>query len=107
MRIDLDAAAAARREANGEAPVVVFAGNEYTLPVEVPFEASRRLAAEAEDDYVKAAFDFIGALMGAEAFERFMAAGPSTDDVKELMRGLSKSYGFGGGLPESEASPDS
>jgi hypothetical protein len=109
MRIDLDAAAAARREAAGEAPVVIFGGKDYVLPVEFPLRAAVYLAdlAEAVDAAAQwtAIENTLGTLFGDRGQE-FLAGGMSVDDWGAFMQGVVDSYGVGS-VGESQASPDS
>lgn len=112
MKIDLDAARAARREAAGESPVIVLNGKEIALPAEIPFDAAARMgrmakAVEAKDN--DALMDDFGvwlkALLGP-AYDEFMAAQPSVNDLMALAEGLVKAYGFED-LGESQASATS
>lgn len=109
MRIDLDAARAARREAQGEAPVVVIDGKELKLPVELPFEVAEGLSAFSDEAIrldpagsATALHRVLGLLLGP-AHDEFMAASPSINDVMMLLDGLVKSYGLED-LGESRAS---
>jgi len=112
-RIDLDAARAARQEASGEGPVIVWGGQDYTLPAEIPFETAEELsrleaahAAENDVEATDAIIKAISSLLGAEQYERFAAGRPSVDDMAALVDGLSEAYGFE--QPgESPASPAS
>lgn len=112
MKIDLDAARAARREAAGEAPVIVIGGQEVELPAEIPFEAAAQMGAMAKAVEAKdndALTDYFGAwlrtLLG-DAYDAFMAARPSVNDLMALSEGLVKAYGFED-LGESPASATS
>jgi hypothetical protein len=86
MRIDLDAAKAARREARGEGPTVVFGAKEFTLDAEVPFEVTEHLA---EGRITQA----VNLLLG-EAHEDFMASKPSVEDLMTLFEQLTTAYGL-------------
>lgn len=86
MRIDLDAAKAARREARGEGPTVVFAGEEFTLESEVPFAATEHLAEGRVSEAVK--------LLLGDRHEQFMALGPSVEDLMTLFEQMTTVYGL-------------
>ncbi len=106
MAVDLDAARAARREAKGEAPKVVFGGETFDLPIEMPFEIVEelgRLQSAGEDGTLagQAVLAVVHLLMG-DQYKAFMAHRPSMDDLTELANGAMKEYGFGPG--ESRAS---
>lgn len=112
MSINLDSARAARRESGKEAPTVVFGKKTYTLPVELPFPVVQQFTAMAGDRLkgdavaVNAALESIFRnLFGQKQYEQFMAAGPSLDDLTELLQGLAAEYGVTQG--ESSASEDS
>jgi len=83
--IDLDAAAAARRETIGEGPVVIWKGDELRFPAELPAEAALRLEAGELAAGIKE-------LLG-ESAERFFAGKPSLDDLEALVEGLANAYG--------------
>lgn len=97
--IDLDAAKAARRETLGEAPVVIWQGATFELPVELPFDTGEALLTFLEDTEAGAAAVFadvraiLRPLLGAR-FEEFMAGHPAMGDLIEFMRGLPQEYGF-------------
>jgi len=110
-KIDLDKARAARREASGEPPVVVYGGKKFKLPVELPFEVSEHAAALST---ASAADDADASLIGSElreivqlilgdGFPAFMAQRPSTEDMFTLVDGLADVYGFDD-VGESQAS---
>ena len=108
MKIDLDAAKAARREANGEAPTVVFGGKEYELPVELPFEVATSMAG-LDEESIKADPSLVGEKINAvvsilfgTSVEEFMGGAPSMNDLMALIEGLSGVYGLDAG--ESQAS---
>lgn len=109
--IDLDAARAARREANGVAPSVRFNGETYELPVEVPFETTKlMIAVSAETDAVRInemVDGVLGALLGEEGYRKFLASSPAPtlQDVIALIYGLTIEYGVT--LGESRASTES
>lgn len=95
--IDLDAARrareAARAEANDEAVTIVFGGETFTLPAELPLEA-----ASAAGDPLR----FVEAILG-DSYTAFMAHRPSIEDVTVLAEGIAASYGFAD-VGESSAS---
>lgn len=109
MRIDLDAARAARREARGESPVLVVDGQELALPEELPFEAAELLgilSPETVKENPTATADIVSktlAILLGEAYEAFQKASPSINDVMVLLDGLLKAYGLED-LGESAAS---
>ncbi len=101
MAVDLDAAKAARREAKGEGPTVVFGGETFTLPVEMPFEIVEelgRLQSAGEDGALagQAVLSVVRLLLG-EQYKAFMAHRPSMDDLTELANGAMREYGTGRG----------
>lgn len=107
MRIDLDAARAARAEAAGEGPVVVFGGGDFPLPPEMPFSVAESLATLNEMSTSAKAAEMqaiFKALLG-ENYESFMAQSPSLEDMLALIEGLGQAYGLED-VGESEASPD-
>lgn len=86
MRIDLDAAKAARREARGEGPTVVFGGKDFQLAPEVPFEATEHLAAGRVIDAVH--------LLLGDSHDEFMAFKPSVEDLMTLFEQMTTAYGL-------------
>lgn len=98
-RIDLDAARVARREARGESPVVVFGGEDFTFPVEMPMKI---VAMMTQDITPVVMLEVVEEFLGAEQYARFMGHQPSPDDISELVKGLMDSYGMSAG--ESEGS---
>jgi len=92
---DLDAVGAARREAAGDAPMFIFGGQKFVLPVELPAEFAYLLR-----DY-KAAMRFI---LGDD-FDDFWAHGPTKADLDSLVRWVMGRYGMQ--LGESTASDGS
>lgn len=106
--IDLDAARAARREAAGEAPVIIFGGERFTLPVEMPFEVAEHFSAAgtvSPDAGAEAAAPIIAALkvLLDDQYEAFMRHRPSMQDLVALFEGAMAAYGFGN-AGESSAS---
>ena len=107
--IDLDALAAARREAAGEAPVVRFRGREFEMPAELPFtivEAVGKINS-AEDEKTKNARtaemlgDVARSLFG-DRYQEFIDLRPSTNDIGVLLEKVTDEYGTSVG--ESSAS---
>lgn len=74
--LDLDARRAARAEQSGEPPVVVFGGEKFDLPAELPLTFMEHLAAGRFASAVEA-------LVGDQA-PAFLAHGPSMEDLMEL-----------------------
>lgn len=104
-RIDLDAARKARAEKTDGPLVVVFGGEEFTLPAEKPFDFSMYLAR----GYVYEAIDSLFAEDEAARFwrrDKPPKERPTVEDVTEMLDGVA-AY-FGADSPgESEASPSS
>lgn len=103
VNIDLDAARAARREANGEAPTITFDGKTFTLPVELPFEVAAQIAAMQKDEDASGIRGAVEAFLGSDAASDFFESRPSVADVNALVEGLVKAYGFED-VGESQAS---
>lgn len=96
--LDLDAARAARQEAQGEPPTITYNGKVYTLPQELRLsQLEAFLRAERENDLR----GVIVALL-ADRADEFLADDPSYNDLKAMGDGLQELYGIG--LPESGAS---
>lgn len=90
MRIDGDAARAARRVARGDDPLIyILDGVEYRLPDEMPVE----FAEAAQRGDVLAA---LRALFGDDA-EKIYRRGYSVEDVAHLSAELAAAYGIGQG----------
>lgn len=105
MKIDLDAARAARREASGEAPVIVFGGKEFTLPVELPLEAAEvinKITSSANGTEIS---DVFKVLLG-DRYQEFRELGPSVPDVLAFFDEIAPAYGVKS-LGESQASAGS
>lgn len=106
--IDFDAARKARREQKGPAPELVFLGNRYPLPSELPADVID-LVADVEGGDFTAVTRAMRVLIGgeelyAELVEKAKAAGdPLTlDDVTFLLESALEVYEVT--LPESSAS---
>lgn len=85
--LDLDAARAARAEAQGEPPVVTFGGEQFTLPAELPLRYAWALIDNDHEGALKMLFN--------GQHERFLAKDPSRDDVLALIKGIPLLYGIG------------
>ena len=88
MEINLDAARAARAEANGEHNTVTFGGQVFDLPVECPYTFAEAL--NRDDPQA-----MLHALLGADDAARFLALGPTVPDLTELVVGVARVYGLG------------
>jgi hypothetical protein len=109
MAIDLDAARAARREVDKEAPKAVFGGRDFGLPAELPFSVVQGLVemeqGQANDDQAavgNAVTDIIRELFGTD-YDAFMDLRPSMQDLEALIGGVMLQYGFSD-VGESSAS---
>lgn len=105
--IDLDKARAARMEAKGTGPVIKLGGEEYQLPVEMPYSVLEAMAPLADDNPEDNAAP--GALTGlAKALlgEHYEAIAPqlSVDDLNALIEGVMEEYGVADGPLASSAS---
>lgn len=102
--VDLDAARAARREANGKVPTVLFGGVSLTLPIEMPVGVALCLAdvEQARDTAAvgRAIMETIRLLLG-EQMETFLEQNPSMADLEELFEGMMKVYGLEPGEPQA------
>jgi hypothetical protein len=99
MPIDLDAAAAARREGKDGGIEITFKGETFSLPPEMPYEMVRKLTALPED---QATESMLNSLFGDEQWAKFLELGPTLEDIRELFNGINKEYGIETG--ESQAS---
>jgi len=105
VAIDLDKARAARREAKGDGPKVIFGGEEYELSPELPFgvlEAMRGLMTGGDESAPGALVDLTRALLG-EHYDAFKATDPTVDDLNELIGGVMEEYGVESPLPSSDS----
>lgn len=85
--IDLDAARAARAEAQGEENTVLLGGDTFTLPLELPIELGDFLVSGRVGA-------FIEALLGEEQWTKFASHKPTLNDLKVLAEQLAPLYGF-------------
>lgn len=86
-RLDLDAARAARAEAEGEPHVVVLDGQEFTMPPEMPAQFALHVM---EGNIFKG----LEALFGPDQYAVFSKIVYSIDDLLELADGVANLYGF-------------
>jgi hypothetical protein len=103
--VDLDAARAARREADKEGPTVTLDGKSFVLPVELPFavtEAFMKVASSGDnpEQSISSLATATRLLLG-DRYEEFMALGPSVNDLLAMFDGIVKEYG----LDTGESSP--
>jgi hypothetical protein len=84
--IDLDALKAAREEATAAIPRIVFGGETFELPVEVP----ATFAFRAQEGDMEAA---INELLDEDA-PRFWALRPTVSDLMSLTGALATAYGL-------------
>lgn len=102
MAVDLDKARAARREAKGAGPEIIFGGITYELQPELPFgvlEGMRQMAA-GEEHGPGALVSIAEALLG-EHYEAWKATQPSIDDLNDLIGGVMEEYGIEAPLDSS------
>lgn len=88
--IDLDAARLARAEAQGEAPVIRFAGKDWQLPVELPWE----IAEAAASGDATAALKGIATLLG-DRWDEFKSHQPTLADIVVIVQHVGELYGAG------------
>lgn len=104
-RIDLDAARKARAEALGEPLVVVFGGEEFTLPAEKPFDFALNLAYGRVPEAVESLLDPDDVTRFFKR-DRPVAERPTMPDILALIDGVAEHFG-GDDSGESPASPSS
>jgi hypothetical protein len=106
--IDLDKKKAARLEGKRKTPTVLFGGETFELPRELPYDLLE-LMSEVIDSagfgFSRPLDDTLGALLGEENLARFKALRPAVDDVAAMMNEVLVLYGLIQG--ESPASSDS
>lgn len=86
--IDLDAARLARAEASQEAPLVRFNGNDYTLPVELPWSIVEAASSQDPNQIVSAVKSLLG-----DQWLAFEAQGISVGDMTVLLENIATIYG--------------
>lgn len=82
-RIDLDANRKARREKQGAPPVIVFFGEEFTLPRSLPAEVIDLVGAVQAGDYT-AVTKAMRVLLGGPVYEQVEAKAKEEGDPLEL-----------------------
>ena len=112
MAINVDQDAAARRESAGIHPELIWKGDTYELPVELPIDCVRALGrlsrASKSKDGEKIQDGLVAVmenLLTDEDFKRFMRGRPSISDISAVVAGIPEEYGIQAG--ESTASPKS
>lgn len=88
--LDVDAAKAARREAQGKNPIFTFGGETFTLPIELPF--SIMLEVEELGDAPPSLV--LRGLLEEEQWEKFKALKPTMDDIEVLFKWIDEVYGM-------------
>jgi len=91
--IDLDAARAARREADKKGPVIRLEGVEYELAVEMPIGVLDGFRQLTQADTAPAALSTIAEALLGEHYEALSMAGLSVDDLNVLIEGILSEYG--------------
>lgn len=89
--IDLDAAREARAVADVEEVALVFKGETFTLPAEVPVLFLDLIV----EDRIR---DGFAELLSAEDAARFWELRPSLPDIEAFAQGIADVYGIEGGL---------
>lgn len=98
MTIDLDKARAARREAAGEGPEVVFGGKSYHLPVELPFEVLEAFEGMDKPETQPLALAHIAlAMFGRDNIEQMKLDGLAINDLNEILGDVLAEYGVEAG----------
>lgn len=103
--IDLDAARAARGEAEG-GRTLTFRGETFPLPDEAPYELIAPLGRLNVDERDLGALDEILEVLLGEDVERFRRLRPSIDDVNELIGKLWRDYGLAPPTPDGAVDGD-
>lgn len=86
--LDLDAARAARAEAQAEKPTVTLDGRVYELPSEMPWAVVEAVASGEATGVVEAVRILLG-----DQWDDFRSAGLSMADLIELMQHIGGLYG--------------
>lgn len=91
----------AKAKASGKSPKVKFGGQVFNLPVELPFGLFMQLDKLSEDndeedpdkamEAMEAMSGLVDDLLGDQR-DAFLKAGPSLDDIMELLKAASDSY---------------
>jgi hypothetical protein len=104
--IDMDAARAARREAEKVTPTVRFGGQSFVLPVELPvgvLRVARDLTKGTSiTEMADVTMEMARVLLGDEQYARFENVHPSFEDLDFFLRHTLATYGVT--LGESSAS---
>jgi len=98
LKIDLDAARAARNGKDGEPHSLYFNGQELVLPARMPIGVA--IAASKGD-----VEGLLVSLLGEDGFKTFMAGQPDDGDLQVLAEGVQAAYGVSVG--EAPASANS
>lgn len=85
--IDLDAARAARAEAEQEAPVIRFGGKDFTLPVELPWAVVEAASSQDTNSIIGSVKSLLG-----EQWSEFDKLGVSVEDMKTLIESIAGVY---------------
>lgn len=102
MGIDLDAARAARREAQKAAPEFTLGGQTFHLPVEMPLVALDLIGGlQTAENAGSLLGPVLEALLGPEDWQRFLAVRPTLDDMVALAEHLWPEYGLDPTTPSS------
>ncbi len=99
--IDLDAARAARREAEQKGPVVKLDGQEFELAVEMPFGVLEAFRSMADPAAAAGAMAQLGKALLGEHYSTIVGLGLSVDDLNVLLDGVMKEYGVNHPLPSA------
>jgi len=110
--MNLDEERAARREAAGMNPELVFGGEKFVLPVELPIDAVKALgslskASKAKDSegIQNALVATVEGLLDEEQLKAFMSHRPSIGDLAALVAGIPAEYGIETGESQAAAKP--
>lgn len=102
MTVDLDEARAARKEAQGEGPVLKLDGKEYKLPPELPYEVLESIRGlQSPETAAGALVDFTRAILGKD-YEKIKTK-LSFNDLETLVEGIMKDYGITAPLEPSSS----
>lgn len=109
-QLDLDARRAARREAAQEGPQFTFAGETFTLPVEMPLAALDVVSGVDADaltpqEAVQMFVPLMRGLLGKADWQRFTALEPSIEDMVDLAEWAWTEYGLDPQKPSQSTPP--